>query len=167
LKATLNLLLLFLAINVQMSFSQIDTINSALISASGNFISSTDFSVSYSVGELIVATIQNTNLYLTQGFQQANFNDTCSSPLPLPVIQIFPNPFTTDIYIDFLESGIYNFHIEVFNLKGSKVYLYDLHDIFYGERKTIGLSELAKGIYFLNVKSFDGKVFKKFKIVKI
>lgn len=169
-KTTLNLLLLLLAFNVQYANSQLDTISSGIfVSTNGTFFNEQKLSVSYSIGESVISSVNYNGLYLTQGFYQQDLCDL--GPVidpPVPVISLFPNPFRDNLSAEFLTSSDYqNFKVEIFNLRGCLVSLKEYNGIFYGERKSLDTDMLSSGIYFVNITSLDGKFFKKYKVIKI
>ena len=70
----------------------------ALLGSSGGYISNTSGELDYTIGEVSVATFENTNDILTQGFLQGNIdnpNGLYSSEI-LASLKLYPNP-TSDL----------------------------------------------------------------------
>jgi hypothetical protein len=75
-------------------------------------------------------------------------------------LTIYPNPFTEDLYI---ESNLEkNYILTVYNLLGNKVYSEKVNQ----SNKTINLSNLKSGIYFIKINSIDGNLHFIKKIIK-
>lgn len=161
---TLNLTYLLIAFTAQVAFNQ--TLTPSLLATTGNIESVSGYSLSYSIGELAVATSYNSEYYLTQGFQQAEKGiDTTGS---ITTIIVNPNPVILQhLYIDFYDPEVFNFGVEVFNLKGSKVLEETYSQNYYGQKKRLDMGMLPKGLYIVHVYSIEGKLSKKFKIVKM
>lgn len=143
-----------------------------LIGTTGYFQSVSGYSVSYSVGELAIASETSGNFLLTQGFQQFFLdadpilppceNDNCPE-----LIKAFPNPVKDMLYIQFYKLGVNNFTMDIYNSKGGKVYQKKYQEITYGAKFGLNFENFPKGLYLINISSDDGKLLDRFKIIKI
>ena len=73
-----------------------------IISSSGGSYSSSNGSLSWTIGEPITATENTGNYYLTQGFQQPStiVVTAINNPATQTSVSVYPNPFTSSIYIN-------------------------------------------------------------------
>lgn len=140
----------------------------SLLACTGNYGLHSEYSVSYSLGELAITTCYNSGYYLTQGFQQSYPNETPGpDTVPFQFVDVNPNPAVENLNIDFFISESNNFLVEIYNLKGSKIKQTTYSEITYGNRKSLNVGNLPKGLYFIHITSTDGKISEMFKIVKI
>jgi hypothetical protein len=73
---------------------------------------------------------------------------------------IYPNPAANKIYITL--SNTSDFNVEICNLEGKVCFA----NSYKSENSTIDISDLAKGIYVVNVKSQDGSILATEKVIK-
>jgi hypothetical protein len=69
-------------------------------------------------------------------------------------IYLYPNPTTNELTIEFKGEEFFNVDISLFNVLGEVVYFIPNESIV--QRKTIDISDLMPGIYFVELKR-DGK----------
>ncbi len=124
-RLTITLLLLGLVLNT--GFSQSSDLK--LISSGGNSFSSSNFSLSYSIGESVITTKQNSNLLITQGFNQYLFNtlptDVVYSTIENLHIQVFPNPVVDFVNVVFDTRIVNHLNIKIYSIDGSLLYQKD------------------------------------------
>ena len=104
---------------------------------------------------------------LTQGFQQYYGEDSGFCEGCIPDIKAFPNPVQDILKLYFIDIGINDFTIDIYNLKGSKVYQKRLLGITSGQKVEFDMERFPKGLYFINIYSDDAKLYSKFKIIKM
>lgn len=144
------------------------SLGTKLMGTTGDFKSNNGYSLSYSVGELSVSTSPGETYFFTQGFQQPDTMVSRRPPGSGPqAIEVFPNPFQTNLYVNIFIDESPEFWIEVYNLKGSKVYQEKYTDIYYGSQRILNGQSLPKGLYFIKIYSTNGKKIEKFKLVKM
>ena len=163
-KRNLSLTYLLILLISQTALTQ--SLSQSLFGTTGSFMSTSGYSVSYTVGELAIRSQVKSGHFLTQGFQQS-YLDTVSAGDTIQTISVNPNPVSSRLNIDFYISGSYDFSLEVYNLKGRKIMHIRYPDLFYKERKTLDLQSLPKGMYLIRIYSINGKVSKMFKIEKL
>ena len=139
-----NYLLLFLlAISVNV-FSQ--DIPQNVVASAGDQHSNSSASVSWTVGEVVTATLTNSSVNLTQGFQQGNL--TVSSLVDQDLLDFslkaYPNPV---IDILFLETDEKQLSYQVINMQGEVV----LNGNITAVLEEIDFTHLPRGIYLLSV----------------
>jgi hypothetical protein len=70
-KATRALAAVFVSISIAV-VSEAQTLSPSVIASGGSFRTAGGYSISYTMGEAVVATADNGSHFLTQGFQQPN-----------------------------------------------------------------------------------------------
>ena len=146
------------------------TFQPEVISSSGEFLSDSAFTISYTLGEILTETVSDTSVILTQGFHQpasativvSNIENSGSKDLQ---ISIYPNP--TD--------GVLNIYIE--SMVDFPVFLniYDSSGKLLMDRKVansetninINMKLFASGIYYLEVKNNFKEILKQYQIQKM
>lgn len=124
-----------------------------LISSSGGFYENTDFSVSWSVGEIVTETLSNENTILTQGFQQS-FSDPVSikddkNNIDGSYLKIYPNPahnFLT-IRIKTAEGENYPNQYQLYNSSGKRIHSSEIEF----PETIIDVQTYMSGIYILKL----------------
>jgi hypothetical protein len=140
----------------------------SLLGSTGFYQSVSGFSVSYTIGELAITSETSGNYLLTQGFQQPDtINGAVEEEDGPEFIKAFPNPVKDYLTILLYKSGVSEFWIDAYNLKGSKSMHLRIEGVYYGESKVLNLKEFPKGMYIFHIYSSDGKLYEKLKVVKI
>ncbi len=74
-----------------------------IISPAGNYSANSDITISYTIGEPIIETLQSGDFQITQGFHQTKLivsgistNSICNDN-----VKVYPNPTNEYLYIDF------------------------------------------------------------------
>lgn len=131
-----------------------------LISPGGATVSNTSMSVSYSIGELAITTLSDSEDAYTQGFQQPSIAkpvDECS-PSAIDVIVLFPNPVRDEINLQ----GQFNCFINYSVLRAGQAVKQGTFD-----GSPINVSALTPGIYFLHLISKQNQYSRIIKFFKI
>ncbi|MBE9491303.1 MAG: T9SS type A sorting domain-containing protein, partial [Bacteroidetes bacterium] len=76
-------------------------------------------------------------------------------------LQIYPNPAQDMLNISFSSNNLQSFEIKLMNITGKLVYAQNYTDHSGNFNKNINLSNLAKGVYILNLNSATGTLTKK------
>lgn len=146
------------------TFSFGQSLDQYVIGSVGDFGSnSSNSTLSWTIGEVVVNTASSGAVILTQGFQQpiiitteiANLQDNSLS------ISVFPNPTLEQITIQ--KEGNNLLKAELINTLGQVLATYDLSD----NSTSINLNQLAAANYLLRIQSLDKKLIQTFKIQKI
>lgn len=64
---------------------------------------------------------------------------------------VYPNPVKSNLSIEFLNTDIFNYSIEIIDIQGLTVYKAK-------NKSDLNLNTIKKGIYFLNIQTSDGKI---------
>lgn len=144
-KITMNntffLFLLALSVNV---FSQ--DIPQHVIGTAGDHYSNVTAAVSWTVGEAATATLTNSTVTLTQGFQQGNLtvSNLAKQVMADFLLKAYPNP-VLDILI--LETEEQQHMYQVINMQGEVV----LNGEINSAKEEIDFTDLPSGVYLLSV----------------
>ncbi|MCK0130764.1 T9SS type A sorting domain-containing protein [Flavobacteriaceae bacterium F08102] len=131
-----------------------------VVSALGGTYSSTTGSIEYSLGEVSILTLNNTQNSLTQGLLQPSLSILDVDDFDHLSIKIYPNPSSSVI------------HIKLLNLDKVKYTLLDIQGRTLKESTitnrfaTIDLLNLAQGVYLFKVENNLNDKQKTYRIIK-
>jgi hypothetical protein len=136
-----------------------------VISSSGGYSTTTNYSISWTLGEPVISTLTSGNLMLTQGFQQGNLFGT---DVPNPdfnhfKFKMYPNPAINKVYFEVdNQEAKGSFIVEIYDVTGRKMMNENLGVFNNQELKDLSVTTLKAGIYFVKVKigSFNSDVIK-------
>ena len=119
--------------------------------------------LAYTVGETVVATVQNGSAVLTQGFHQPQFVTTAVQEAFSPgMVEVFPNPTTSIVQVKLHEIGLENIVIALRDAAGRSIAISKTDtDLWQAD-----LSAVASGCYWLTVTDTKTKQSNLFKILK-
>jgi hypothetical protein len=134
---------------------------SAMVSAGGHE-ATVNVSISWSVGEPVIATFTNNNLILTQGFHQPMIASVISSLTNSlnNTIEVYPNPAQDMLFIYSQEYMDKDYRVELYDINGQQ---YVSKSIF-GKNNVLDLKNYSPGTYILRIITSEG--YQTFKIVK-
>ena len=140
-------------ISIAFAISSINaqSITPQVVTSSGGYALNGGYSVSWTLGEPVIATAQNGSNTLTQGFQQPAYNVLAITTETLQGfdVNVFPNPTSDYITIDWTTNKENTLYITLFDLAGKMISekSYSAAD----EKVSINLSQLASAQYILEV----------------
>ncbi|MCH8318194.1 MAG: T9SS type A sorting domain-containing protein [Bacteroidetes bacterium] len=136
-----------------------------VIANSGGYYSSTNATLSWTIGESIIETSSNLNNILTQGFQQSSYSVTAIEEYLNSDynINVYPNPVNEFVTINISSEKQIQLTVELKDLKGKIL----VTKIINGNNLQIDLSQFANSIYFLKISTTEGKMLKSYKIQKV
>ncbi len=140
-----------------------------VIASAGDYFDNGTVSISFTVGEVAVTTLEAGDVVLTQGFQQ---------PFELDVtavkdqeiswsVKTYPNPVKAQLHVKFTLEKPDDFNIVVMDLTGKKVLTKKFGQVQPGEVREINFQNYAPGIYLISVTSGDKTVRKIYKVQKV
>lgn len=137
--------------------------------ASGGGTGKTDnLTISWTVGELAVATLKSTSIILTQGFQQPfEMGVGIHKDLTDWEIEVYPNPVGDEVAIRFELQQPKQFLIEIQDVTGRLLNQLHAGVISPGDIVRLNTSAYANGVYFLKVSTSDRKQHPVFKLQKL
>lgn len=149
---------------VCLGYCQTPITSPVLIGSGGDFFKiENSYSLSYSIGELSIKTLNNGDHILTEGFQQGKPHYPASD---IRDILCMPNPV-----VDYLKMAFYvddgeSFIVQVYNIIGKDMGLFEYNNVLNGNSFNMDLRNYANGLYLVRVQSKDGKIQRTFKIEK-
>jgi hypothetical protein len=135
--------LIFVGISVNL-ISQ--DIQQSVIATAGDFNEWENGSISWTLGEVIVATYTNDNTIITQGFQQGNLHviSIVEESIAGFTLKAYPNPVADLLTVEFNEESL---DYQVVDQRGKVIQNGTLH----WETYMIDFTSIAPGTYFLVV----------------
>ena len=141
---------LFLLVSLLFSFIKLDycqNINHNVIGTEGGYAENNQFTISYTIGELVTdfASDSSLNIDLSQGFQQSFIRFVSIEDHVFEVdIDVFPNPA-----IDFLNVSVNSSHsrlvLDIYDISGKLISHKDVNE----SKFQISFSAIAAGNYLL------------------
>lgn len=125
-----------------------------VISTAGGYEENGNVSISWTIGEPVIETFQDTGAILTQGFQQTNLTIVQVEKINAPTISciVYPNPTSDQVSVKIENIGNEKILLELYDVKGVKIF-----DKKVTEQITnIDFSDYQAANYFLKV-SVSGK----------
>ena len=160
-------IIFFLAFSAMLAQGQI--LSPTVVASAGDFLDNGTVSLSFTVGELAVTTLQAGSTILTQGFQQPFELDVSNVVVDKPVnwsVKTYPNPVDDYLHVRFTLKNPGDFTMVIMDITGKKVFSKKYEQIQSGEVKEIDMTKYAPGIYLIAVTSKDQKIRKLYKIRK-
>ena len=142
-------------------FSQ--TLTPEVLTTSGDYFTSTNNSLSWTIGECITETYTGANNILTQGFQQSKYTITAVEEYTksdLSVI-VYPNPASTFINIKSESTGLIKMKVELFDIQGKLI-----HSESFQNNMRLNISEYSNSAYILRIYDDTNSLIKTFKLQK-
>ncbi len=161
-----NIIVLIALLLPHAVFSQ--TLDRQVIGSSGAYAEAGNISMSYTVGEAVVATGSSGTIVLTQGFQQPdNMMVGIESVESRVSINAYPNPTAGEIILDFTVVNPSEFILQVFDVSGKLMMNPETLKVENSTKHQIDFSEFSSGNYFIVMKNQDGTLNSNIKIQKI
>jgi hypothetical protein len=118
-----------------------------VISSAGRIFSSNGINLSWSIGEVITATVDDGTTTLTQGYQQANLTISTIEEDITNLYSIYPNPTKNNFTIESGNQSSNTLTGMLYNMEGKllkKIIISDIITVVY-------LDEIPQGIYLLKI----------------
>ena len=143
--------------------SKSQIITPQVISSGGNYSLLSNFSNSFTLGEMTaIETFSGNNFWLTQGFQQTFSDATTGIGKAVNLkLNIFPNPSNGFFYIN---CNATNIKIEIFDITGNMIYVSQKFNSNPDSTWPIDLKNLSDGIYLLKAEVNSNGIIKQFRI---
>ena len=166
-KKTLQLFIAVIFVS-QVAFSQSVVLSPTVIASAGNYSTAGDISLSWTLGEIAVSTLQQSGLILSQGFQQA-FNDNVGFHLD-PIkwqINAYPNPVKDELKIQFDLLEPTDFFIEIQDVSGRLLSQKQYKNVYSGDIIPVKMSSYKYGIYFFRISTTEREQVRVFSVSKL
>ncbi len=152
--------------------AQTVVIPTSVISSAGNSVTAGNIQLSWTLGELAVATLESGDYIISQGFQQSYLSvteDTTNLVLN-PInwnISAYPNPVSNELKIQFNLQEETDFFVEIQDVTGKMIYQDSYRKILPNDIINFDMSSYASGIYFFRISTTDRKQLRVITISKI
>ena len=131
-----------------------------VISTSGSTFTNGKESISWTMGEVMVQTLHNNNLYLLQGYQQPwSEHVTAINPVMDCSVSVYPNPVRNYMYIH--SSEYKGLNCIIYNLEGKAVW----QNTLLSDLTKVNFSQLPPSLYLIKIFR-EGKMIRHYKIIK-
>jgi len=136
-------------------------------SSGGTWTNGSSLEVDYTIGDVAVTTLDNTNNFLTQGFQQPLEGGVFINEEDGVIFTTYPNPVRTVLTLQISNSAKPGFAAELFDMLGQQLTKYSVVCDNSGTSVfTFDMQGLAPGTYFLHLTGGNNFV-KNIKVLKI
>jgi len=135
-----------------------------LLSSGGLLFKSPSLNLSFTLGESVVETFQDTGIILAQGFQQGPFifaSVVQHKDMGIE-IKLFPNPVDDRLLLYCLADLKEPFYYYLQDISGKYIACADIHQTL----TRIDFRDLPKGVYILSIFNQEGRNFQTYRIIK-
>lgn len=147
--------------------SGINAQNLELLSGGGGNVNGNNLSGSFSIGEPMIATYINQNYRLTQGFHQSNeFTTSTREPQMDLLIDVYPNPFSSEIFIRPAETQQVAF-VKIESIHGKVQYFQKVDQVLSNGSYRIDTTPIGPGVSILQILDEHKRLLHSFTLVKI
>lgn len=138
----------------------------SVIASAGNYSEVSGVSLSWTLGEPVIATATDGTNTLTQGFQQSNYDVVAIEVKPVSFLDlsVFPNPATDLLSMKWTGKEGVDVTIRLYDISGKLIFEQKTKSTV--ELGSLNVSNLARAQYVLQVFSEDLDFEKKFNIIK-
>jgi hypothetical protein len=125
------------------------TVTSFVVSSAGDYVQNGNYSISYTVGETITATLSSSSNILTQGFQQTDYvvSEVTGEAIPGFNVKVYPIPSDDELTIEFSDDIQQDANILLYDELGRIIFSKETTDRI----NKINVAQLANTYYFLEV----------------
>jgi len=136
-----------------------------LSSSGGNFIK--EISLDWTMGEVAITEIAESEIRITQGFHQPLFLSTKILDLPIELgeVNVYPNPFSEILRLDLKYNKATATKVRIFTAQGQVVWEKSLLGTSISE--DLNLNVLTSGSYYLHLLIDGNRFARSFKLHKI
>ena len=149
------------------SFAQ--SVNPSSLNVSGKTAFQNNIKLSYTVGDITVKSINNSNIYLGQGFTSNAVQSTTVTAIQeadvnILQVRLYPNPTSDMLFVDIEVSKEPNVQISIFDISGKMI----SREIYTALNNHIGINmqHWQTGSYLLQLSTTDDKTLGSYTILK-
>jgi len=155
--------ILILCVCVWPFMARSQSIGPDVIATAGDHFTNAGGQLSYTLGELMIATASSGQHIITEGFHQPDLLITSVLNLePAITTEIYPNPASSFFTINILgAAGMFN--MLLFDTQGK---LLTQQQLSGGSPETIEVGALPAGMYFVRITDASGKLLKTCKLIR-
>jgi hypothetical protein len=152
----------------QQTFSQDIELSPTVIASAGNYSEAEGISLSWTLGEVAVTTLQMGDIILSQGFQQSFLKDVGFAVDPIDWhIAAYPNPVQDQLRIQFNLPETKDFNIEIQDVNGRIISKEEYRQVIPGDVIQVDMSAFNYGVYFFRVATLDRRQTRVISITKL
>lgn len=135
-----------------------------VISSGGAHFTGSGVSLSWTIGEPVIATFTNGGYTLTQGFHQTRLGTTSIDEIPVPglILSVYPNPFSYLLHLSVDEGDFSKLQYSLLDIQGKVI----VSEKINSDLTNIQMQTFAAGNYLLQVRKKSGELVKSFKVIK-
>lgn len=133
-----------------------------------NVITGHSLEFTYTIGESAIESIGSSGYSLTQGFQQPRYFYTGEITPGGNGVEVYPNPATDFINVEFFGNGARTYRVEIMNFAGTILFSETVD--FTGSHwqvRPYPAGEYSRGLYLVRIISSDLRISRVFKIEKM
>ena len=155
-----NYLLVFIIVTVSVS---VKAQQLEVVWTWGDFYENSSGSLSWTLGELVIETLWETDFILTQGFQQSKLTVTAIDDLQTSGIElsVYPNPANNFLSIEVKTDKQRDLLLSLYDLNGKLI----LQKKITGSKQTVQMQNYKSAIYILKISEGNKKIM-TYQIVK-
>lgn len=159
----IRIILFFFSLFPALLLSTKGSAQNAILSA-GNTVKNANYTLSYSIGEISIATYKEATATLTQGQQQGNLIITSLNGIENSGIQAkaYPNPTSNFVILIIEGNNTGDLEYRLTSVSGSLL----VSEKNLSEQQKVPMNQYKSGIYFLTVSNRNNNNIHTFKIIK-
>ncbi|MEX0986310.1 MAG: T9SS type A sorting domain-containing protein [Bacteroidales bacterium] len=152
----------------QLAFSQNVVLSPTVIASAGNYSEAGGISLSWTLGEVAISTLQGGDIILTQGFQQAFDGNVGFNIDPIKwQILAYPNPVSDQLRIQFDMPETNDFIIEIQDVTGRIISQEQYKEVYPGDMIQVNMSSYQYGVYLFRISTTNRTQVRVISISKI
>lgn len=146
------------------------SISRDVVAAGGDFQTTSNLSLSSTVGEPVIKTVSQSNIVLTQGFQQGNLTNSVGIDVPEHNLSInaYPNPTQNQVVLEMSATQDQGLSLMIFDVQGKLLKApIERQELKGQNRFTVDLGNYTAGTYLFRLMNADGKRLHTIKVQKV
>jgi hypothetical protein len=134
-----------------------------LICAASGTIANANTNISWTIGEVIISTMDNASILLTNGIAQPTYNITAvKHHLSTTDVKLFPNPANDILVLQSKNGQLKDALYAVFDINGKLI----MNDKISGNEIYIDFSHVSSASYLMKITDTSGQNIQTYKIIK-
>jgi len=157
-----------IALFLQVCQTKGQSLERSVIGAAGHSLGNENIALSFTLGETAVATINDPNLIVTEGFQQSEIQGLTGIDEIIFIngLQVYPNPTTDLLNLGIPVEDPFEISAALYDMLGKKIFASDQLELV-GRQYQLDLTGLPAGLYLLVVGLDNSEVTRTYKVEKI
>ena len=138
------------------------TLDTKLISSSGDSFNNSSYQLDWSIGECVTTTFTSSDFIITQGFHQNSYQVMSVEDLRVDIeIKVYPNPTANFVNLKIENSKIENMQYILTSVYGKILQTRKITK----DQEQVDFSNFTMGTYFISILE-NNQLIKTFKIIK-